>query len=178
MCQPNFVNTEKFDSSPQRTVMFSIMGATAHWAFEEAKLMHKVRQTSSSFLLFLKPLVVPCSTPRQDDPLLGLAGKRHSTGGNRPRRAPAVPGFDEYWWVLTGQLPRQRVLKMMFGYFHWTLGQSFPLISVELKDKESLMRCILEAFKWKNYTTPKSATLSNYLILLFWCFHFPVKVPF
>lgn len=81
-----------------------------------------IPQTSISFLLFLKPLVGPwvCSKPRQDDPLLGLSRKRNSIGGNRPRRAPAVPGLAEHWWVLTGQLPRQRALK-------WCLGTSTRL---------------------------------------------------
>lgn len=141
-CQPNFVNTENFKL---------IMGATTHWAF-----VWLFPQTSSSFLLFLKPLVGPwvCSKPRQDDPLLGLAGKRRSIGGNRPRRAPAVPGLAEHWWVLTGQ----RVLKLMFGYVHWTLGQSFPPHHKH-GVKRALLFWSLKEFKQKNNTTLNSATM-------------------
>lgn len=44
----------------------------------------------SSFVLFLKPLARTWVSPkpRQDDPLFGLAGKRHSTGGHQSQGSP------------------------------------------------------------------------------------------
>lgn len=105
-------------------------------------------QTSSSLSLFPEPLFGPwaCSKPRQDDPLSGQTGQRHSMGGKGPRRTPAVPGLAERWWVLTGQPPRHRVLKMMFGCYHWTLGHLF----LPHHQQESLMGSTWEEFKLKN----------------------------
>lgn len=47
-------------------------------------------QKLHSFVLFLKPLARTPVTPkpRQDDPLSGLVGKRHSTGGQRSQGSP------------------------------------------------------------------------------------------
>lgn len=62
------------------------------WVLATFQTLHKLGllKTFSSFVLFLEPLARTWVSPkpRQDDPLFGLAGKRHSTGGQQTPRSP------------------------------------------------------------------------------------------
>lgn len=60
------------------------------YIFHHGSLTLSHPQKLHSFVLFLKPLARTSVTPkpRQDDPLSGLVGKRHSTGGQRSQGSP------------------------------------------------------------------------------------------
>lgn len=123
--QSNFVNTELFKLIPQCTVCSLL------WVLQPTELLSDslcISMDSTNLHLFSSRPKAPSlghgSVPNPDNTTHFKARPGRGTiGGNRPRRAPAVPGLDEHWWDLTGQFQSREPLNDV-----WVLPLDFGTV--------------------------------------------------